>query len=272
MNLRIHPDFISAINDVQLHLRQTGGPVVTESWQGIKKPVEFFEALNISFSSYIPRGLNSWVEQVKPNMPWAENHFYERVYGAPLNPGNEYKYWPWYKNNPSNDKFRTAIGDKFSHTYMERMWPKYAPTDDIEYAKEGGVINRGIRYAYGDLMDLVKLLYREPFTRQAFLPIWFPEDTGANEGQRVPCTLGYHFLRRGRNLHVTYYIRSCDFFRHFRDDIYLCLKLVGWIIEKLQDEKEHPGGNWRLAEPGIFTMHITSLHIFFKEYNLLKDY
>ena len=30
--------------------------------------------------------------------------------------------------------------------------------------------------------DVIDLLEREPFTRQAYLPIWFPEDTGAFHG------------------------------------------------------------------------------------------
>lgn len=272
--MNIHPDFISAINWVQSTLRQTGGPVVTESWQGQKQQVEFFEALNISFSSIIPHELD-WGKQIKPNRPWADDHFLERVGGLPLNPGEQYKNWPYYKNNPSNDKFRVEEG-QFSHTYMERFWPRkagiYHPTKDYyrRLELEAGAENEGIRYNLGDLNDVVNLLYKEPYTRQAFLPVWFPEDTGSIKGQRVPCTLGYHFIRRGQNLHVVYYIRSCDFIRHFRDDIYLCLKLTQWIIDKIL--KTFNGGSWQKVTPGIFSMHITSLHVFFKEYNLLKDY
>lgn len=264
MNLPIHSDFTSAINAVQLHLRQAGNHVETETWQAKKNPPMFYEALNVSFSAIIPPFRRAWIEQIKPNIPWADDHFYERVGGKPLNPGEQYKNWPPYKNNPSNDTSRTAGDGKFSHTYMERIWPKNANKDD-----RFDQVNLGIRYPLGDLESLVNLLIREPFTRQAYLPIWFPEDTGAESNQRVPCTLGYHFIRRGDSLHVNYYIRSCDFIRHFRDDIYLCCRMVEWLLVKLRPIIH--GNSWLNVTPGIFTMHITSLHIFSKEYNLLKD-
>jgi hypothetical protein len=108
---------------------------------------------------------------------------------------------------------------------------------------------------------------KEPFTRQAFLPLWFPEDTGVVHGERVPCTIGYHFIRRGDWVHVVYYIRSCDFFRHFKDDIYLCAKKVFWLIDKL---KEIDPDNWNHVKPGMLTMHITSLHAWAVEKPLLK--
>lgn len=283
MNLPIHPDFTSTINAVQLHLRQAGNHVETETWQAKKNPPMFYEALNVSFSSIIPPYRRSWIDQIKPNIPWADDHFHERVGGKPLNPGDQYKNWPPYKNNPSNDTSRTAGGGQFSHTYMERIWPKFAGykldgyyTNYVEWKKtildpnqDGYKPHKGIRYDYGDLESLVNLLIREPFTRQAYLPIWFPEDTGAESNQRVPCTLGYHFIRRGENLHVNYYIRSCDFIRHFRDDIYLCLRMVEWLLVHLRPIT--CGNSWLNVTPGIFTMHITSLHIFSKEYNLLKD-
>lgn len=261
MNLPIHPDFTSAINAVQLHLRQAGNHLETESWQGMKKPPEFYEALNVSFATMIP-SIERLKVEVKPNIPWADDHFLERVGGKPLNPGEQYKNWPYYKNNPSNDKFRTTGDGQFSHTYMERFWPKHAGKDDFNG-------NHGIRFTYGDLNTLMEVMKREPFTRQAFLPIWFPEDgEAALAGERVPCTLGYHFIRRGDSLHVSYYIRSCDFIRHFRDDIYLCCKLAYHILKVLQ---ANDYTKWCQVTPGIFTMHITSLHIFSKEYNLLKD-
>jgi thymidylate synthase len=91
---------------------------------------------------------------------------------------------------------------------------------------------QGIRYEYGDLDDVVNLLYEHPFTRQATFPIFFPEDTGAVHGGRIPCTLHYHFLRRGDSLHLWYAIRSCDAVRHFRDDVYMATRLCQWVTER----------------------------------------
>jgi hypothetical protein len=234
--------------------------VHTEKWQGkeIKHDPKYtmIETLNLSFSCQMSSDLKEIGEQIKPNFAWADEHFEERVSGLPLNPPPSHVRWPYAQKN--NAEFGGL--EKFSHTYPERIWPKFA--SDIPNSKMSG-----IRYEYGDFNDVVELMSREPFTRQAFLPIWFPEDTGSVTGERVPCTIGYHFIRRGDWVHVVYYIRSCDFFRHFRDDIYLCAKKVFWLIEKLREKDPE---NWNHIKPGMLTMHITSLHAWASEKSLLK--
>ena len=96
----------------------------------------------------------------------------------------------------------------------------------------------GIRFSYGDFNDVLDLLEKEPFTRQAFLPIWFPEDTGCHHGERVPCTIGYHFMRRGNFLSVVYMIRSCDY---IRQSCNCCLLLRfpkrGWVTRDIKTSK-----------------------------------
>ena len=262
----IYPDLAKAIARVRETLINTGYPVQTEKWQGI--PIDekrkMFEALNISFSAIIPPNTTELEAQVKPNLPWADIHFMERVGGLPLNPGESYKKWPFYGQD---EKMRNS-GELFSHTYMERFWPKFAGKpwfDNLEENQE--TINRGVRYSYGDLKDLVNLLLNEPMTRQAFLPVWFPEDTGASHGGRVPCTIGYHFIIRNNQFHMVYYIRSCDYFRHFRDDIYLGIRLLYWIYNELIKKDNH----FKKLDMGTFTMHITSLHIFNIELDYLKN-
>lgn len=150
---------------------------------------------------------------------------------------------------------------RFDHTYAERMWPN---------GLEGGSVPlKGIRFGYGDAMDVVMHLAKHPQSRQAYLPIWFPEDTGKTD-VRVPCTLGYHFIQRYGYLHCVYYIRSCDLYRHFRDDVYLTVRLQLWVLEQLRRntlpeyfDKDHIVSNpWDKVKPGTFTMHITSLHCF----------
>lgn len=234
--------------------------VHTEKWQGkeIKHDPKYtmIETLNLSFSCQMSPRLKEIGEQIKPNFAWADEHFEERVGGLPLNPPPSHVRWPYAQKN--NAEFGGL--EKFSHTYPERIWPKFA--SDIPNSKMSG-----IRYEYGDFNDVVELMSREPFTRQAFLPIWFPEDTGSVTGERVPCTIGYHFIRRGDWVHVVYYIRSCDFFRHFRDDIYLCAKKVFWLIKKLREKDPE---NWDNVKPGMLTMHITSLHAWAVEKSLLK--
>jgi hypothetical protein len=222
-----------------------------------------FEYLFHSFKTQIPSTVEGLVEQARPNLPWADEHFEERVCGLPLNPPPSHVNWPFAQRG--NEKFGGTT--KFSHTYPERIWPKYR-----DIAKDGTIMDEsameGFRYKYGDFNDVIDLLQREPYTRQAFLPIWFPEDTGSVHGERVPCTIGYHFIRRGDYLHVVYYIRSCDYIRHFRDDIYLACRKVQWAIEKL---KEKDYDNWKDVIPGYLSMHVTSLHCFNREREVLKN-
>lgn len=196
------------------------------------------------------------VNQFGPNLPWAEDHFKERVGGEPLNPPPSEAWWPFNRNRNVEHKH----GEIFSHTYPERFWPRFA---GAESRLDDELILRGIRYDYGDLLDVVKLLERDPLTRQAYLPIWFPEDTGAVEGQRVPCTLGYHFMIRNNRATVVYYMRSCDALRHLKDDAYMAARLLQWVTGKLRE-------NGIDVHAHTLLMHISSLHIFKGDKPLVK--
>ena len=184
------------------------------------------------------------IDCVPADMPWAEDHFQERVGGKPVNPGATHHYWP-YHGMSAQLHLRNG-GTIYDHNYMERFWPKEAGWD----SSKAVIPHFGIRFPYGDLEDVVQLLIREPSTRQAFLPVWFPEDTGATEGQRVPCTLGYHFLARAGKLSMTYYLRSCEIYRHFTNDVYLAARLLQWVAARTQ------------MVPDQLTMQISSFHGF----------
>lgn len=199
-------------------------------------------------------------QDIKPNLPWADQHFEERVSGYPYNPPPSHKIWPHAQQ--SNDEF--IEGGKFSHTYPERMWPRRTPEE-----KHWGHGDRfGIRFRYGDLDDVIELLIRYPRTRQAFLPIWFPEDTGAHHGERVPCSLGYQFIVRNRELECSYFIRSCDYRRHFRDDLYLAVRLAQWVANQISKALEDSQDSSVTAKRVI--MHITSFHIFEGDLRLMQ--
>lgn len=253
--MKTHSTFNAAIFEAGEALRHRSSLVHPARWQSIdvsdKMEMATHEVLNHSFQVPITtEELDRLRRDIEPNLPWADDHFLERVGGLPLNPGEQWKRWPW---GHSADRFRTEKGKRFSHTYMERIWPKRANLAKAD--------RKGIRYRYGDLDDVVTHLEHQPYSRQAFLPIWFPEDTGKEE-VRVPCTLGYHFIQRHNYLHVVYYIRSCDFMRHFRDDIYLTVRLLLWVLDALRQRD----AAWDKTAPGLFTMHITSLHLFRNDY------
>lgn len=222
-----------------------------------------YELLNETLRLELPtEDLDYYRQDIKPNLPWADDHFTkERVGGDPLNPGTEWKNWPGAKNADTH-----RVGEVFSHSYAERFWPKHANQTP------GGILTgdevnprQGIRFPYGDLNDLVTTLAKEPLTRQAYLPIWGLEDLGAcMAGARVPCTLGYHFIMRNNQLHIAYYIRSCDFIRHFPDDVYMAIRLLLWVLD--QCRLANPENDWDIVRPGTLTMHMTSLHIFAADY------
>jgi hypothetical protein len=259
-------NFKDVINWTSQQMYDLSYVVHTEKWQGkdIKSDPKYsmIEILNHSFTCQINTDLEGLKDQIKPNVAWADEHFEERVSGSPLNPPPSHERWPYAQKN--NAEFGGL--EKFSHTYPERIWPRYGELENILRSDKKAEKIKGIRYEYGDFNDVVALLAREPFTRQAFLPIWFPEDTGSVHGERVPCSIGYHFIRRADWVHVIYYIRSCDFFRHFKDDIYLCARKLFWVIERL---KEIDPENWKNVNPGTLTMHITSLHAWASEKPLL---
>jgi thymidylate synthase len=140
----------------------------------------------------------------------------------------------WLKDT---DKY--LMDEAFSHSYPERMW------QDTE--------QMGVRFNIADLNTAVKLLQKEPTTRQCYIPIWFPEDgTAALAGERVPCTFGWHYMLRDNKLHCSYHMRSCDVMRHLHNDLYFANRLAMWLIELADLD----------AKPGIMHFSATSLHCF----------
>ena len=182
------------------------------------------------------------VDCIWPDLPWAEGHFQERVAGEPVNPGKWHDRWPYHKNGEELH----LRGKIYDHNYMERIWPKS--------------LLKGYRFPVGDLQDVVNHLLKKKGTRQAYLPLWFPEDTGAIKDQRVPCTLGYHFIIRNDQLSIVYFMRSCDIYRHFTNDVYMAIRLAQWVHDQLP----------RTITLGKLNMSITSLHGFYGDTEQIK--
>jgi hypothetical protein len=253
-------------------------------WQGIdvsRKPDAATHELH-HFTMKVPmvlKELGFYRREIKPNLPWADNHFEERVDGNPLNPGKEWRNWPW---GASADKSRIdplSVGDPgperiFDHTYAMRYWPKYAGMYSGGILPEDGVLtppsHRGIYFPYGDLDDVVLELKEDPTTRQAILPVFFPEDTGYQPGRRKPCSLFYHFMLTGNSLDISYQLRSCDLAHHMRDDIYLTVRLLLWALDQL---RLMDPAQWTGVLPGVFVLQIANLHMFRNDYiQLTKEH
>ena len=248
-------------------------PVDVGEWQSQHKSVVMRELLHVAFDMPLPTTQVQAAEYTGARMPWAEDHFLERVGGEPLNPSPSEAWWPFReKKDGDTNTSHKSEGQAFSHTYPERMWPKWANVPQELEPATGYPPNRGLRFGLGDLRDVVMQLYSHPLTRQAYLPIWFPEDTGAVHGKRVPCTLGYHFIIRDGKLDISYFMRSTDLVRHFQDDVYLAIRLAQWVVEEVNKEFEYKYNEPQQypLEVGRLIFHTANLHIFDQDVDILK--
>jgi thymidylate synthase len=208
-------------------------PVQRNSWQGTDAPASAHELWNVVVQFEVSESQHDWEVRCQPDMPWAETHFKERISGVPYNPPPSYAQWPWHTST-SRDQFLTD-GKKFDHTYPERFWPDSTA---------------------GNLADVCQLLSRDTWSRQAYLPVWFPQDTGSRENQRVPCTLGYHFIRNGSALDCNYFLRSCDLTRHYKNDVYLAGRLLQHVVSEIRAPYQE------FPYAGTLTLFISNLHLF----------
>lgn len=202
-----------------------------------------------------------WSETVKPNLPWAEDHFQERISGEPLNPSPSEAWWPFARRGNEEHK---AEDQTFSHTYPERFWPRFANLGGKMKHSERVVASPivGIRFEYGDLGDLIEVLRRNPRSRQAYLPIWFPEDINAAcHGERVPCSMGYHFIYCAdcQGMDMIYTMRSCDIVRFYRDDVYMAGRLLQFVSTAIGQK------------PRTMQINVANLHCFPGDLPLLKE-
>jgi len=269
-----YQNFQRAISHWEQQLCEQAAKVHRDTWQGIstqgKPEMTTFELSHLQMVVPVVNDIPRLEAEIRPNLPWASDHFAERVSGMPLNPGQEWRNWPW---GQSADKFRidpATVGDPtnepiFDHTYAARYWPKYAGTVPGGVIPEDVVVNqmprKGIYYRYGDLDDVVAELNDALTTRQAILPVFFPEDTGLRQGRRKPCSIYYHFIVNDSHLDIVYALRSCDIVHHLRDDIYLTVRLLLWVISQLRHE----------IDPGLFVMHVTNLHAFANDFRELQQ-
>lgn len=263
------PDTASRTQYVMLISDLLDAPVIhTGEWQAMNTAVSPAHATHeLEDVSLVWERMPVDLDDIFPHIDqsWVDDHFLERVSGQPLNPAPSHLRWPYAVRG---NAMHTDAAQRFDHTYPERFWPKFANEATTRpNGRQVFVPHNGIRFEYGDLSDVVDLLVRSPLTRQAFLPVWFPEDTGAVDGQRVPCTLGYHFMQRGGRLSCRYYIRSCDAYRHLSNDVWLAAMLNDWVAKQVTQRTK---GAVRFRNGGL-TMHISSLHSFVGDTAKLKD-
>ncbi len=228
IGMRIFQNFPEAFDEIKRDLGEMGLNIRTNTMQD-KKITGDEDYTTKELMNYIYTVTDPQFEDLNPTQPWADAEWEERFGGIEYspddlrNPGLAWKKRPdiWYEFIQCNGTF--------SYTYAER------------FNKDQQV------------KSVVDALKRDPNNRQSYIAMWLPSDSCKLGKQRVPCSLGWHFMYREEALHMTYYMRSCDFATHFQNDIYLSLKLQEYVAYNVGMDR------------GRFTHSISSLHIYAKD-------
>ena len=220
--MRIFSNFEEALKEIKRDLAEMGTEVHPQTMQDkyVADNPEYTTKELQNYGYTVKDAVKS-CRALSPTEPWAEAEFAERICRQPVNPGVAYTL--------RKDVWDEFLHDgKFAYTYAERMWNK---------------INR-----------IIHEININPQSRQLYLNIWEGEDLTKLGGvSRVPCSLGYLFQVRGGKLHMTYFMRSCDYATHFQNDVYLAVRLLDYVA--------HAVG----LEAGNFTHFIGSFHIYRKD-------
>jgi thymidylate synthase len=219
--MRQFANFPEALNELKRELAEMGIRLRTKSVQNIDiSENPDYDMLEVSNYTYVVTA-PEWEQIPLENKPYFEAEFQERVSGKRLNPGEAWKldfsYWePFLKHG------------MFDYAYSERM------TEPLE--------------------SVIKALREDPNTRRAYLSIFDPvTDEPHSFDERIPCSLGYHFMFREGQLNITYLQRSADFSKHFNKDIALADRLKCYVAQRCD------------MKPGYFCHWLGSLHIFAKD-------
>lgn len=226
--MRFYNNFIEAQNEIQRDLKELGTRVHPETMQhfNIKDDPDFdtLELENYMYAVAQPdyRDIEGVHEE------WVEQEFKDRLSGG-LNPGRAWRkreeLWSTMLEKDQYQIQRGHVG-KFAYTYSERM---------------GG----------NHIQKIIDELGVHPNSRQLWLPVWKQTlDEDRRGKRRVPCSLGYFFLKRNGKLNLTYVMRSCDFFTHYPNDIALASMLQDFVAHHTE------------SEVGTFTHVVFSLHVY----------
>lgn len=168
--------------------------------------------------------------------PWADAEFQERVTD------------PWVRCSDGKG-YPEFINPGKAWELRKEVWSEYMHNGKLAYTYNELIWNND------QLTKVMNRLKQDPDSRQLWVSLWNPEKDPDFLGgiSRVPCSLGYAFQVRDGKLNMHYVMRSCDFATHFRNDVYLAIKLLEWVAENTH----YPVGS--------FTHTIFSLHVYNKD-------
>ena len=133
--------------------------------------------------------------------------------------------------------------------YPERWWHSLNKDMKMDYS-----YNTRMNWYY-QFDRVVGELNRDPNTRQAYISIYYPDDTTKIGGDtRIPCIVGYQFdVDEDKSLNMTVNMRSCDLENCLRNDIYLAAVLL---------YKVYLSCLGKINNCGTITFAINNLHMY----------
>jgi hypothetical protein len=111
------PTFAAACEQLSHRLRFKSKLVHSARWQGSdiasRPEMATHELTHTAFCVPLPHeDRDLYAADIRPNMPWAEDHFRERICGQPINPGAEWENWPYNKSAATFFSAMTLTLDK----------------------------------------------------------------------------------------------------------------------------------------------------------------
>lgn len=226
--MRIFNNPIEMIKEVERDLFEMGIQVSSHSVQDFhveNNPDYIMVELwgyGYTLLQYSKKDLSEMINYLNGNEIWCLAEFSDRVSFQNQNPGRS-----WCINEKS-----------------QKLWGKFLHNGTFSYTYNVRLLDQ--------IPIVINELLLKPNTRQAIMTIYDKHMDLSNLGgnQRVPCSMHYQFLLRNGKLNLIYTMRSCDFLNHFVHDVYLAVRMIQYVAERIK------------AEPGVLIHFIGSLHAF----------
>jgi len=227
---RIYANCKEAIEEIKRNLYEMGIEVHPHSMQN--KNVygnDDFKTKELQSEVFTIVDTSDKNDIVGKDLDWCQAEFKERISREECNPGEAWKLREGVWKQFMDEK------GKHDYTYADRMKSQIDP--------------------------IIAELKRNPDSRQCIIEIHNNKIDLPNIGgkKRMPCSMYMQFMIRKnpdgvKKLNIIYNMRSCDFYCHFKNDIWLACELRDYIAKEVG------------VEPGIFTMNISSLHMYKKDW------
>lgn len=218
--MRIFATCKEAIGEIERDIHEMGIIVHPHTMQNKEvKDNPDYDTKEVQAYSFAILNTSDKDDIVGDDLEWCHAEFGERWARIAQNPGDA-----WKLRKDVWEEFLNSEG-KFDYTYSGRM--------------------------HWQFFDNIKELKENPDSRQVIIQIHDrTQDMSRMRKKRIPCSMYYQFLIREGKLDIIYNMRSCDFYTHFKNDIWLAAELRNKVAKQVG------------VTPGKFYMFIGSLHMY----------